>query len=385
MSAASQTLGKSPLVRVIDASLVPEGGPVRVTISGMSSPHRVAESLAGAGIRATVEDGRLTTTSTLTRLVDAVGAVLGLGGAEALAGAWDAAVAAWHGPAPELVTSAGALDCHRRPTVMGILNVTPDSFSDGGHHYDPDRHPHLAIGHGKALAAAGADVVDVGGESTRPGAEAVPEDEELRRVLPVVEALAADGLIVSIDTSKASVARAAVEAGAAIVNDVSGGALDGLLLPTVAELGVPYVLMHMRGTPRTMQRNPVYADVVAEVFDFLGEGLQRCIASGIDPRQIVVDPGIGFGKTVDHNLLLLRRVRELTSLGRPVLVGTSRKSFLGRVGGGLSEQERLEGSLATAALAVANGAAIVRAHDVRETVRVVRVAHAVATGEWAEE
>ncbi|MDP8931562.1 MAG: dihydropteroate synthase [Actinomycetota bacterium] len=385
MSAASQTLGKSPLVRVIDASLVLEGGPVRVTISGMSSPHRVAESLAGAGIRATVEDGRLTTTSTLTRLVDAVGAVLGLGGAEALAGALDVAVAAWHGPAPELVTSAGALDGHRRPTVMGILNVTPDSFSDGGHHYDPDRHPHLAIGHGKALAAAGADVVDVGGESTRPGAEAVPEDEELRRVLPVVEALAADGLIVSIDTSKASVARAAVEAGAAIVNDVSGGALDGLLLPTVAELGVPYVLMHMRGTPRTMQRNPVYADVVAEVFDFLGEGLQRCIASGIDPRQIVVDPGIGFGKTVDHNLLLLRRVRELTSLGRPVLVGTSRKSFLGRVGGGLSEQERLEGSLATAALAVANGAAIVRAHDVRETVRVVRVAHAVATGEWAEE
>ncbi|MDP8960106.1 MAG: dihydropteroate synthase [Actinomycetota bacterium] len=358
---------------------------MKVTISGMSSPHRVADSLVGAGTPATVEDGRLTTTSTPTRLIDGVAAVLGLGCAEALADALESAAAAWHGPAPELVTSAGTLDCHRRPIVMGILNVTPDSFSDGGHHYDRKRHPQLAIGHGRALAAAGADLVDVGGESTRPGAQPVSEDEELRRVLPVVEALAAEGLIVSIDTSKPSVARAAVEAGAAIVNDVSGGALDGMLLPTVAELSVPYVLMHMRGTPRTMQRDPVYADVVAEVFDFLGEGLQRCAAAGIDPARVVVDPGIGFGKTVDHNLLLLRRVRELTSLGRPVLVGTSRKSFLGRVGGGLPEHERLEGSLATATLAVAQGAALVRVHDVRETVRAVRVARAVMTARWSEE
>ncbi|MDQ3932621.1 MAG: dihydropteroate synthase, partial [Actinomycetota bacterium] len=174
---------------------------------------------------------------------------------------------------------------------MGVLNVTPDSFSDGGQYYDRKRHPRLAIEQGRALAAAGADLVDVGGESTRPGAETVPEDEELRRVVPVVEALAAEGGLVSIDTSKSAVAKAAVEAGAAIVNDVSGGSLDAALLGTVAELGVPYVLMHMRGTPRTMQCDPVYADVVAEVFDFLGEGLERCVAAGIDPRLVVVDPG----------------------------------------------------------------------------------------------
>lgn len=374
-----------PLVRVLDAALVPDGGPARVTISRIPHPQRAADALASARVPAKVEEGRLTTTSTLSRLVDVVGDTLERDGAQTLAAALEAAVAAWHGPAPELVTSAGTLDCRRRPIVMGILNVTPDSFSDGGRYYDPARHPEPAIEHGRALAAAGADVVDVGGESTRPGAEPVPEDEELLRVLPVVEALAADGLVVSIDTIKASVARAAVEAGAAMVNDVSGGSLDGKLLPAVAELGAPYVLMHMRGTPRTMQRNPVYAHVVAEVFDFLGGGLERCATAGIDPLRVVVDPGIGFGKTVDHNLLLLRHVRELTSLGRPVLVGTSRKSFLGRIGGGLPEHERLEGSLAAAALAVANGAAMVRVHDVRETVRAVRVAHAVVTGEWSEE
>lgn len=378
-------MNKPPLVRVLDAALVADGGPVRLTISRITSMRDVAHVLAGAGSRVEVENGRLTTTSVPSRLVDAVGAVLGPDRAEALAVALDAAVAAWHGPAPELVTRAGALDCRRRPIVMGILNVTPDSFSDGGRHYELDRHPRLAIDHGRELAAAGADLIDVGGESTRPGAEPVVETEERRRVLPVVEALAAEGLIVSIDTSKASVARAAVEAGAALVNDVSAGALDGLLLPTVAELGVPYVLMHRRGAPRTMQQNPTYVDVVAEVFDFLGEGLERCAAAGIDPQAVVVDPGIGFGKTVEHNLVLLRRVREFASLGRPVLIGTSRKSFLGRVGGSLGEHERLEGSLATAALAVANGAAIVRVHDVRATARAVRVAHAVTTGEWSDE
>ncbi len=372
------------LVRVEDAALAPEGGPIRVTISRLPHPLSVADALASAGLRAKVRNRRLTTTATFARLVEVIGGALREGRAQ-ITTALEAAIAAWHGPPPEITSSAGTIDCRRRPIVMGILNVTPDSFSDGGHYYEPARHPELAVEHGRALAAAGADIVDVGGESTRPGADPVPEDEELRRVLPVIEALAADGFLVSIDTSKAPVARAAVEAGAALVNDVSGGSLDSKLLATIAELNVPYVLMHMQGGPQTMQHNPVYSDVVAEVFDFLGAGLERCVAAGINRERVVVDPGIGFGKTVDHNLQLLRHVQELTSLGRPVLVGTSRKSFLGRVGGGTGEHDRLEGSLASASLAVANGAAMVRVHDVRETIRAVRVAHAVATGEWSEE
>ncbi len=376
---------EAPLIRVIDAALAPVGGPARVALSGMQESERVALALTRAGVPVEARDGRLIVTSIPDHLVDVIGGELGPDDAQAFAAALEVAVSAWLGPPPQLTTDAGTLDYARRPIVMGILNVTPDSFFDGGRHYAPARHPDYAIEHGRALAAAGAEVVDIGGESTRPGAEPVPEYEELRRVVPVVEALAADQLIVSIDTSKASVARAAVEAGAAIVNDVTAGGLDELLLPTVAELSVPYVLMHMQGTPRTMQRNPVYGDVVAEVFDFLGTGLQRCATAGIDPGRVVVDPGIGFGKSVEHNLQLLRHVRELTSLGRPVLVGTSRKSFLGQLGRGLAEHERLEGSLATAALAVASGAAMVRVHDVRETVRVVRVAHAVATGNWSEE
>ncbi|MBW3621143.1 MAG: dihydropteroate synthase [Actinobacteria bacterium] len=261
---------------------------------------------------------------------------------------------------------------------MGILNVTPDSFSDGGSHYRPEDHPAAAIAHARRMLEEGADLVDVGGESTRPGAEPVPEDEELRRVLPVVEALAADDVTVSIDTSKANVARRAVEAGAAIVNDVSAGTNDGLLLRTVAELGVPYVVMHMRGTPRTMQRDPRYTDVVAEVYDFLSDQIRRLELLGIRRDLLVVDPGIGFGKTVAHNLELLRRVREFTSLGRPVLIGTSRKSFLGTISGVEEASERLEGSIVTAAIAVARGASIVRVHDVAETVRAVRVAAALS-------
>ncbi|MBW3659734.1 MAG: dihydropteroate synthase [Actinobacteria bacterium] len=264
---------------------------------------------------------------------------------------------------------------------MGILNVTPDSFSDGGSHYTAADHPGPALAHARAMLEEGADVIDVGGESTRPGADPVPEDEELRRVVPVVEALAADGAVVSIDTSKANVARQAVAAGAAIVNDVSAGTSDGLLLQTVAELDVPYVVMHMRGTPRTMQRDPRYTDVVAEVYDFLSDQLRRLDLLGVPAERVVVDPGIGFGKTVTHNLELLRRVREFTSLGRPVLVGTSRKSFLGAVTGVREASARVEGSIVTAAHAVGNGAAIVRVHDVAETVRAVTMARAVVTGD----
>ncbi len=378
----SDKILEAPLVRVLDAALAPAGGPVRVTITCVGDAERLAQAMTAAGTPVEVRDGRITVMGVPSHLVDSIGGELGRAGAQAFGTALETAVSAWLGPAPALVTRAGTLDCARRPIVMGILNVTPDSFSDGGRYYDPSCHPRPAIEQGRELAAAGADLVDVGGESTRPGADPVPEDEELRRVVPVVEALASDGLVVSIDTGKATVARTAVEAGAAIVNDVTAGRHDPSLLPTVGELGAAYVLMHMRGTPRTMQRDPVYSDVVAEVFDFLGAGLERCAAVGIDPTRVVLDPGIGFGKTVDHNLQLLRHVRQLTSLGRPVLVGTSRKSFLGRIGGGLEEDERLEGSLATAALAVANGAAMVRVHDVPETVQAVRVAHAVATGTW---
>ncbi|MFN2555839.1 MAG: dihydropteroate synthase [Nitriliruptorales bacterium] len=381
---ASEKILEAPLVRVLDATLAPAGGPVRVSISRLHAPERLAPAMSAAGGPVEVSDGRITAMGLPSRLVDCSAVELGWAGAQALAAALEKAVSAWLGAPPELVTRARMLDCSRRPVVMGILNVTPDSFSDGGRYYDPSRHPRAAIERGRELAAAGADLVDVGGESTRPGADPVGEKEELRRVLPVVEALAVDGLVISIDTSKALVARAAVEAGAAIVNDVTAGRHDASLLPTVAELGAAYVLMHMQGTPRTMQRNPLYSDVVAEVFDFLGAGLERCAGAGIDPVRVVVDPGIGFGKTVEHNLRLLRHVRELTSLGRPVLVGTSRKSFLSRLGGGLGEHERLEGSLATAALAVANGVAIVRVHDVPETVQAVRVAHAIATGTWSD-
>jgi dihydropteroate synthase len=262
---------------------------------------------------------------------------------------------------------------------MGILNVTPDSFSDGGLAYDPSLDPSRAIAAGLAMARAGADLVDVGGESTRPGAAPVPEDEELARVVPVVAGLTAGGATVSIDTTKARVAREAVAAGASIVNDVSAGSLDPELVGTVAELGVGYVLMHRSGTPLTMQEDPRYADVVGEVFDFLADHLAELAAAGVDPGRVMVDPGIGFGKTAAHNLHLLRRTRELTSLGRPVLIGASRKSFIGALSGTTRAADRLAGSLAVASLAVASGARVLRVHDVAATVRAVTVAAAIAT------
>jgi dihydropteroate synthase len=369
----------TPFVRVEDAGLVPSGGPARLAVTDLPRAQEVADRVAAArGVWGWVGE-RLIVTAVPSRLVDAAGRVGGTELAELLRGAVEPAVDAWLGGPPDLPLPAGELATSSRPQVMGILNVTPDSFSDGGSHYDPDDHPGVAVAAGREMLAVGADLVDVGGESTRPGSEPVGADEELRRVVPVIEALAADGAVVSIDTTKARVARAAVEAGAALVNDVSAGALDEDLLPTVASLGVPYVLMHMRGTPRTMQQDPTYDDVVGDVFDFLAHGLERAAAAGIPPGRVAVDPGIGFGKTADHNLVLLRRLREFTSLGRPVVVGTSRKSFLGRFAGSDDPVDRLEGSLATAALAVASGARVVRVHDVAETVRAVATAHAVAT------
>ncbi len=246
---------------------------------------------------------------------------------------------------------------------MGVVNVTPDSFSDGGRFSTTE----AAIAHGRALVADGADWVDVGGESTRPGAEPVPEPVELERVLPVVEALAADGVRVSIDTRKPAVARAAVAAGASLINDVSASLDD-----VAAELGVPWAAMHAQGDPRTMQHDPRYDDVVAEVGEFLVERAERALAKGVP--EVWIDPGIGFGKTERHNLELLAHLDRLVATGHPVLVGTSRKAFLGALLGRSDGSERpapvddrLEGSLATATWAMASGAQMVRVHDVRAT------------------
>ena len=251
--------------------------------------------------------------------------------------------------------------------VMGVVNVTPDSFSDGGRYLEPD----AAIAHGMALAADGAAVLDVGGESTRPGAEPVVAAEEIRRVVPVIRALAARaGVPVSVDTTKAEVAAAAIEAGATIVNDVSAGRNDASLLGVVADAGAGFIAMHMQGEPRTMQVDPRYHDVVREVGDFLTERLDAARAAGIAPSALMADPGIGFGKTLRHNLELLARLRDLAArVEVPLLVGTSRKSFIGRVLGIDDPAEREEGTLVTVVWALEHGAAMARVHEVRASAR----------------
>lgn len=281
----------------------------------------------------------------------------------------------------DLDTPAGRLPTGQRPVVMGIVNVTPDSFSDGGTAYAPTRHPDTALDHAGRLLADGADLVDVGGESTRPGARPVPAEVEVERVVPVVEQLARDGAIVSVDTSKASVARAALDAGAAMINDVSAGAFDPGLWDVVRDAEVPYVLMHLRGEPRTMQDDPRYGDVVAEVFGALEQRLAALEAYGVGRRRVVLDPGIGFGKTLEHNLALLGALDRLCAGDRPVLIGVSRKRFIGTLSGVDAPDQRVAGSLAAATLAVAKGARIVRTHDVGPTVEALRVAHAITTAD----
>ena len=272
------------------------------------------------------------------------------------------------------------LDCNGRivgldmPRVMGIVNVTPDSFSDGGVHFDAQ----AAIAHGLQLAEEGADLLDVGGESTRPGAEEVSVEEELQRVVPVIRGLA--GRVsrpISVDTSKPEVMRAAVEAGAGMINDVCGLRREGAL-ETAAALGVPVVMMHMLGEPRTMQAAPDYADVVGEVHRFLAERIFAAEMAGIARRNIVVDPGFGFGKTAQHNLQLLAGLRRITELGVPVLAGLSRKKTIGEITGREVPRDRVHGSVAAHLIAVQNGAAIVRVHDVAATVDALRVWNAVA-------
>jgi len=290
-------------------------------------------------------------------------------------GAVSMALARWSEPAHDLPLPDGrVLLLSQRVHVMGIVNVTPDSFSDGGRYLDTD----AAVEHGLRLAEQGADLLDVGGESTRPGADPVTAADEADRVAGVVEALAVkSGVPVSIDTSKSAVARIALDLGAQIVNDVAAGRADPGLFALAAERRAPVVLMHMRGEPRTMQRSPTYADVVAEISAHLEARAEAAVAAGVARDLIVVDPGFGFGKTREHNLVLLRRLREFRCLGFPVLAGTSRKSFIGAALGDLAVEERLEGTAATVALAVVNGAAIVRVHDVREMARVVRMVEAV--------
>jgi dihydropteroate synthase len=266
------------------------------------------------------------------------------------------------------------------PIVMGVLNVTPDSFSDGGLYLDPE----AAVAHARAMAAEGAAIVDVGGESTRPGAEPVPEDEELTRVVPVVERIAAAAAEprVSIDTRKLAVAEAAIQAGARIVNDVSAFRAAPEMAGLVASSGASCCLMHMLGDdPRTMQADPSYGDVVSEVKAFLEERLAFAVSEGVPEKHVWLDPGIGFGKTIDHNLELLHRLDEIVAIGRPVVIGASRKSFLGRITG-RPESERVAATVAANVVAYERGASIFRVHDVPETVDSLKVAAATVAGQW---
>lgn len=280
------------------------------------------------------------------------------------------------GEARVLATRHGSLDFTRRTLIMGIINVTPDSFFDGGRRLEAA----AAVAAGVAMIASGADILDVGGESTRPGAAPVSEEEEMARVLPVVRGLRARiGAPISIDTYKASVARAALEEGADIVNDISALRFDPGMAALVAAEKVPLILMHMQGTPRTMQQDPQYRDVVREVRDFLAAQLYAALEAGVAQEAVIVDPGIGFGKTVEHNLELLRGLPALAALGQPLLVGASRKTFIGKILGA-EPADRLEGSLAAAVAAVLGGANILRVHDVAETVKAVRIADALRFG-----
>lgn len=262
---------------------------------------------------------------------------------------------------------------NRRTLVMGILNLTPDSFSDGGLFISVG----AAVEHAERMVAEGADIIDVGGESSRPGADSVPAEVEMDRVLPVIERLAkAIETPISIDTYKSSVARYALDAGACIVNDISALRGDPDMARIVAEAGVPVVLMHMKGTPRNMQLDPRYDSLISEIISFLKARIQAAVDAGISPDRIIVDPGIGFGKTVAHNLEIIRRLREFKSLGKSILIGTSRKSFIGKVLG-LPVDDRLEGTAATVALAISGGADIVRVHNVKEMARVARMTDAI--------
>jgi dihydropteroate synthase len=266
------------------------------------------------------------------------------------------------------------LDLSRRGMIMGVLNVTPDSFSDGGEHFSTDE----AVAHGLEMAADGAQIIDVGGESTRPGAEPVTAEGEAARIMPVIEELRhKTDILISIDTSKAMVASAALEAGASIVNDVTGGRGDAEMMPLVARHGAGFIVMHMQGTPQTMQIAPRYIDVVSEVADFFRQQYTRALECGIDAMAIAFDPGIGFGKTLEHNLELLGNLERLRLDDRPLVVGASRKSFLSKLIGSSNMSDKLSPTVAITALLRSRGAEIFRVHDVKENVAALRAVEAI--------
>ncbi len=268
------------------------------------------------------------------------------------------------------------LDLSSRTYLMGVLNVTPDSFSDGGRFSDPKK----AITQALLMAEQGADIIDVGGESSRPGADPVSAEEELARVLPVIQELVKEiDLPLSIDTCKSQVARGALEAGAAMINDISALRFDPQMRRVAKDYDVPVVLMHIKGTPKNMQENPLYGNVIKEISDYLAQSLEMAREVGIDEDKLVVDPGIGFGKKAEHNLEIVKNLKALAHLGKPILIGLSRKSFIGKVLD-LPLEERLEGSLAALAVAIVNGANILRVHDVKESKRVARMVDSILRG-----
>ncbi|MBD3182868.1 dihydropteroate synthase [Candidatus Poribacteria bacterium] len=265
------------------------------------------------------------------------------------------------------------LDEINRTLVMGILNVTPDSFSDGGKFNSVAR----AVEHARKMVEDGADIIDLGGESSRPGSLPVPEEVEIERVLPVIEKLVKFiDVPISIDTYKSPVARQALEAGATIINDISALRYDPDMASVAVDAGVPVILMHMKGTPRDMQRNPHYKSLIPEIISFFSERINFALKEGISHEQIIIDPGIGFGKTIDHNLEIIRRLRDFKVLDKPILMGTSRKSFIGKILD-LQVEDRLEGTAATVVVSICNGADIVRVHDVKEIVKVARMTDAI--------
>ncbi len=270
-----------------------------------------------------------------------------------------------------------SLDLDKKTHIMGVVNTTPDSFSDGGLFLDKSK----AVEQAFRLVEEGADIIDIGGESTRPGSEPVSVEEEIRRTAPVIEEIAAKIKVpVSIDTFKSETARAALEAGASIINDISGLRFDSEMAGVAAKYGVPVILMHIKGRPKDMQDNPVYEALIPEIMDYLRESIDIAVKAGVPEGLLIIDPGIGFGKTFDHNLQILKNLKEFTLLNKPLAVGVSRKAFIGKILGGLPASERLEGTASAVAIAIMNGANIVRVHDVKEMSRVAKVADAIKRG-----
>jgi dihydropteroate synthase len=266
-----------------------------------------------------------------------------------------------------------SLEFGKRTLVMGVINVTPDSFSDGGKFFESN----VAISHAKRLVSQGVDIIDIGGESTRPGSESVTKDEEMKRVIPVIEGIFNEVKVpISIDTGKSEVAMAALDAGACIINDISAMRSDPKIANVAAESQTPLILMHMQGTPKDMQKDPKYGDIMGDIREFLQERLDFAQSKGVPRENMIIDPGIGFGKTLEHNYEIIRRLRELKELNLPILIGTSRKSFIGSTLG-LDVNERLEGTLATITMSIINGADIIRVHDVMEAVRTAKMTDAI--------